>query len=535
MLLDCTLRDGGYYVDWDFDEETVRKYLAAVGIAKVDIVEIGFRFFPQNRFLGAFAYSSDDYLKTLPLPDGVAIAVMVNAAELIRYPQGAEQAVRTLFNARGDDSPVDIVRIAAHSKDVVACREIAKTLYEMEYRVFLNLMQVDALEDRELTGFAREIAQWGCVETLYFADSFGSMEPETVESTIQAVSAGWSGSIGIHAHDNKGQALSNCIAALKCGVGYLDSTLTGMGRGAGNAKTENLLVELTQRGYGQYFPDAVFPLVLQEFGQLQQRYQWGPNIYYFLSAVHGIHPTYIQEMLGDERYGTEQILSAINFLKSTRAPFYSFENMLRAISGVEGDEHGSWSATGWLKGRTVLILGAGPGTRRYIDALQRYAERHNPVVLCLNVNEAVPREMVDAYVACHETRILIESDSYAELGKPLILPLSRVPETIRDALDGVKIYDYGLRVAEERFRIAHNGCVLSNPLALAYAVSVATAGGASKILLAGVDGYESNDPRQQEMVEMLEGYEKISASLPLSAITPTTYPVDQRSIYEPGL
>ena len=50
MILDCTLRDGGYYVDWDFDEEIVRKYLAAIGIAKVDVIEIGFRFFPKNKF-----------------------------------------------------------------------------------------------------------------------------------------------------------------------------------------------------------------------------------------------------------------------------------------------------------------------------------------------------------------------------------------------------------------------------------------------------------------------------------------------------
>ena len=126
-ILDCTLRDGGYYVDWDFDEEIVHKYLAAVGTARVDIVEIGFRFFQKNKFLGAFAYSSDEYLKTLPLPDGVKIAVMVNAAELICYPQGPENAVRSLFNAKGA-YPVDIVRIACHPKDVTACRDIAKSL-----------------------------------------------------------------------------------------------------------------------------------------------------------------------------------------------------------------------------------------------------------------------------------------------------------------------------------------------------------------------------------------------------------------------
>ena len=279
QLLDCTIRDGGYYVDWDFDESLIRKYLAAVEIAKVDIVEIGFRFSPKNKFLGAFAYSTDQYLNTLPLPEGISIAVMVNAAELINYTEGLNGAIIRLFDKKSE-SPVDIVRIATHAKDISACEELVKIFDGLGYRVFLNVMQVDSLKSDELTHFSKEIASWGVVETLYFADSFGNMEPESVQDTVEALKNGWSGNIGFHAHDNKGQALSNCISALKCGVNYIDSTLSGMGRGAGNAKTENMLVELALRSYGEYFADAIFPLVMQDFQKLKDRYKWGPNIYY---------------------------------------------------------------------------------------------------------------------------------------------------------------------------------------------------------------------------------------------------------------
>ena len=113
MVLDCTLRDGGYYNDWDFDSSTVYKYLAAVSTAKIDVIEIGFRFLPQEHFRGAFAYSSDDYLLTLPLPSNVEVAVMVNAKELISFEGGAEKAVKELFSEK-KRSPVDIVRIATH-------------------------------------------------------------------------------------------------------------------------------------------------------------------------------------------------------------------------------------------------------------------------------------------------------------------------------------------------------------------------------------------------------------------------------------
>ena len=188
-----------------------------------------------------------------------------------------------------------------------------------------------------------------------------------------------------------------------------------------------------------------------------------------------------------------------------------------------------------MDGRTVLVLGAGPGTKRYIRALRQYVDRHHPLVLCLNVNKAVPKEMVDIYVACHDMRILIEADAYRGLCKPLILPLSRVPESISHAMNGLEVYDYGLRIVENKFHVGKHGCVLGNSLALPYAISVATAGGAKQILLAGVDGYAPSDPRQQEMIDMFEDYKKLSNSLPLLAITPTTYPVEQRSIYEPGL
>lgn len=534
MILDCTLRDGGYYVDWDFDENTVRKYLAAVSTAKIDIVEIGFRFLPANKFLGAFAYSTDEYLYSINLPKDLPIAIMVNASELINYKNGIAAAVNILFKSKVD-SPVDIVRIATRANDIEECSVIAKLLHNLGYRVFLNLMQVDALEKDELILISNLISKWEVIEVLYFADSFGCMEPDTVKQITEFISQGWSGPLGIHTHDNKGLALSNSIAAHESGIQYIDSTLCGMGRGAGNAKTEYLLVEIMQRGLGEYFPDALFPLVLNEFSKLQNKYKWGPNIYYFLSAIHGIHPTYIQEMMGDERYDTDQILSAINFLKSSKVPFFSFENMLRAAAGIVGDEHGTWSAENYLHGQTVLIIGAGPSTKKYIEAIKQYVRKYNPIVLCLNINEAVPVDMVNAYVACHETRILIESDSYSSLNKPIILPLSRVPDSIRDVLHGIEIFDYGLRVKDESFDIYENGCVLSSSLALTYSISVATAGGASKILMVGVDGYEATDSRQLEMIDVFKQYESKNNSIPILAITPTSYPIQQSSIFEPEI
>ena len=532
MILDCTLRDGGYYVNWDFDPDTVRKYLTAVATAKIEIIEIGFRFLPAKKFLGASAYSTDVYLKSIDLPGNVLISVMVNASEIINCSEGIDNTVNQLFTSKSE-SPVDIVRIATNIDDIEQCHEIVERLNVLGYRVFLNLMQIDLVSHDKLVKTSSLIESWNMVEVLYMADSFGSLDPVNVKKIIKTIENGWSGPLGIHAHDNKGLAVQNTMAALNAGVLYLDSTICGMGRGAGNARTEYLLVELGQRKDVTYFPDAVFPLALQEFNALQKIHQWGPNMYYYLSALHGIHPTYIQEMLGDERYGTDQILSSINFLKSSKEPFFSFENMLRASSGIEGNEYGEWSAEGMFTGKTILILGSGASTKKYIDALQLFIKQNNIFVLCLNINKSVPESMVDAYVACHETRILIEFDYYTKLNKPIIIPLTRVPKVIREIIKNIEILDYGLRVESGCFEIKKNGCVLSSTLSLAYAISVATIGGADKILLAGVDGYSLTDKRQIEMVELFHKYTQLKPSIPISAITPTTVPVTQGSIFAP--
>jgi len=529
-ILDCTFRDGGYYNDWSFHPSIVKKYLKSISQTNIDIVEIGFRFMPTSKFLGPFAYCKDDFLKSLQLPSEIDYAVMINASDLINYDNGIDEAISNLFSKK-NVSLVDIVRIAAHSKDLKGCEEIAKKLTALGYRVFLNIMQISSLDSNSISDLAQKVNTWGSIEVLYFADSLGNMESDSVSMIVNAINKQWDGPIGIHTHDNKNQALSNSLKAIGDGVTFVDATVLGMGRGAGNARMEDLLLELASRGFKKYYPDAIFPLVIDDFSVLKNKYEWGTNIYYFLSAMHNIHPTYIQEMLGDQRYDTDQKLSAISFLKSVGASFYSNDHMIKAISGSEGSEKGSWSAKNWAKDHDVLIIGAGPSTKKYIHAIIEYIERNTPIVLCLNINEYIPNHLVTAYVACRSSRLLIDVGRYKKLKKPIILPLRNLPNELKELLSGIEILDYGIRIKNEALEILDNGCILDTTLTINYAISVATASHANQILLTGVDGYEEeNDPRQLEMLSSVERYKILGNSLPIFAITPTNYPIEEKSI-----
>ena len=489
----------------------------------------------MNKFYGASAYSTDVYLNSINLPTNVLVSVMVNATELIQYEHGINSAVNKLFYEK-KESPVDIVRIAVNVKEIEEVFEISEKIHDLGYRVFLNLMQVDSVNNTELSRIASLVSDWETIEVLYFADSLGSLNSYSVENIVDSLLIGWSGAIGIHAHDNKGLALSNSLAAHMVGVQYLDSTFLGMGRGAGNTRTEFILTEMRSLSLGDYYPDAIFPLILNEFSKLQRRYKWGPSIYYYLSASYGIHPTYIQSMLGDERYGPEETLSAINFLKPNNSSFFNIENMFRASLGVEGDEDGSWFAKDWAKNKTILIIGSGKSTERYIEIIKDFIAKMEPIVLCLNVNDIISSDIVDAYVTCHETRILVESEHYSRLNKPIVMPLKRISNSIyKNIEDRVEILDFGLKVEEDSFIINNNGCVLNSALAFSYAISVANAANANRILLVGVDGYEPSDLRQIEMVDVIKRYNNMQDCIPVTAITPTTCPINQKSIFDPDI
>ena len=81
--LDCSLRDGGYYNNWDFSEEFINSYLNVLEIINVDYCEIGFRFAKNNGFKGSCAFTTEEFINALSIPKKLKIAVMINASDLV--------------------------------------------------------------------------------------------------------------------------------------------------------------------------------------------------------------------------------------------------------------------------------------------------------------------------------------------------------------------------------------------------------------------------------------------------------------------
>ncbi len=530
-ILDCTFRDGGYYNNWDFKRKTVEKYINSIISSKVDIVEIGFRNFPQNKFLGPFAYSTDNFIKNLPNIEKVNLGVMSDAS-IFMDGNKISSNVKKLY-APKSDSIVSLVRIASHFKDIKQSREIVETLKELGYVVGFNLMQTGGKSEKEISDAVKSIAKWNNVDVLYFADSLGNMNENEVIDICNLIKNNWDKDLGIHTHNNKGQALNNSIAALNNGVTWIDGTISGMGRGAGNASTEDLLREINKVAGSNYIPAELYVLALEDFSKLKKTYGWGHSLLYALAAEYNIHPTYIQEMLSDQRYSNTDILEIIENMKDL--PYKSFnKDNLETIKYKKTINHdGNWNAENWCKDKDVLIIGNGPSCEEYKEDIELYINKFKPLVLSLNIQMNISESLIDGYIAANQSRISIESKFYSKIDKPIYTSKNLFSDDPNFQLIASRIKDYGLSIDRNKFCINSNNCIMPFPLSALYAFSIVSIGNAKKIHLVGFDGYDKNDYRQEEMVTAINMYKKDSNASRLISLTPTSYPIIHSSLYAP--
>ncbi len=527
--LDCTLRDGGYYNSWNFSKAVVGDYLRAMPSAGVDAVELGLRSLENNGFKGACAYTTDDFLASLEIPSGLTVGVMVNAAELLKA-SSVEVVLEKLFPHGASDSKVDLVRIACHVHEFEKALPACDWLKERGYMVGFNLMQVADRSKEEVEALAKSASSYP-LDVLYFADSMGSMNPDATAEIVGWLKAHWKGPLGVHTHDNMGMALLNTMRAIEEGVTWVDSTVTGMGRGPGNARTEELAIELASVKGTKPNLVPLLALIRKHFGPMQAEYKWGTNPYYYLSGKYGVHPSYVQEMLADSRYDEEDILSAIDHLKHEGGKKFS-SNTLDSVRHFYRDSPvGQWSPREMLSGRDVLLLGSGPGVVEHKDAIERFVKSHRPVVIALNTQSGLESELVDVRVACHPVRLLADCQTHVSLPQPLFTPASMLPDDVLESLAGKEIYDFGLNVESETFEFNEYHCTAPTSLVAAYALAVATSGNANKVFMAGFDGYGADDPRSREMTRLLNLYEDNPSALELISITPTRYPLKTMSVY----
>lgn len=535
-LLDCTLRDGGYYNNWDFPEEIVEQYLKAMADSGIEFVELGLRNFTKTGFLGAYAYTTEVHLNSLELPRGPKYGVMVDAKTILQSGLEIKEAVNRLF-VPCSQSKLELVRVAAHFHEVEDSGPIVATLKELGYTVGFNLMQAGGKSDDEISSKASIANSWGNnLDVLYFADSLGNMDSNEVIRITKALRAEWKGVLGIHTHDNMGKGLDNSFTANSNGVEWLDVTVTGMGRGAGNTQTEKLLATLAKIT-DKYTEQPVYDLVIRYFEKMQKDFGWGTNLLYFLGAQNEIHPTYIQNLLSSDQYGTEEIVAAISYLsKLDGTTSYNGAILETAVNFNSGTDEvsGSTGLVGLFKDKNLLVVANGKTTNKYKQAVEQYIKEKRPTVISVNINENIDQSLIDFYVISHNVKFLTDASKYQSLKKPIILPYHRFSEDELGQLDAIDVIDFGFKNQSDELQVFNEYVDYKHDYTSAYLLGVILVSEPSIVEFVGFDGYDINDTRQADMVSLFSQYNRILHAPKLTCLTPTSYPINKGSIYAIG-
>lgn len=286
-ILDCTLRDGGYVNNWRFGKERISGIIAGLESVNVDILELGFlrdEGFDPDRT----SFSSIESVNRLvsQKKEGVLYSVMIEAFN----PFPLDKLRKHLNNG------IDLVRICIWKRFLEEHMDYCKKIAEKGYKVSIQPSRVESYDDASFVHMCKlsnELNPYA----VYVVDTWGTQSRDQICHYARLADEHLKPNIilGYHGHNNKMQALGCVQALLDMNLNRelsFDSSIFGMGRGAGNLHTEILSQYLNER-YGQQYNELVVIRLFQQYiKQFYNENPWGYSSYYFMSAEFNCNPNY---------------------------------------------------------------------------------------------------------------------------------------------------------------------------------------------------------------------------------------------------
>jgi 4-hydroxy 2-oxovalerate aldolase len=290
-VLDCTIRDGGLANDSHFTLETVRGVYKACCDARIDYVELGYRnskkMFSPAEF-GLWRFCDEDDLKR-------AVDGIENQGTKVSIMQDAHKAEAADLLPK-DQSVATLVRVATYVKDIDKAIALENAAHDKGYETTINVMSISVESDWELDPALEQIAKETHVVACYVVDSFGALYSEQVDYFVDKYRRilPKNVEVGVHFHNNQQLAFANTIEGIIRGANFLDSTVYGLGRAAGNCPTELLLGFLKNPKFNIR---PIFDCVANTIIPLQKQVEWGYMVPHMITGILNQHPRAAMAML----------------------------------------------------------------------------------------------------------------------------------------------------------------------------------------------------------------------------------------------
>jgi 4-hydroxy 2-oxovalerate aldolase len=228
-ILECTLRDGSYAIDFKFTENDTAVLAGVLG-------RLGFRWIEVGHGLGVGAAKAGK--GTMPASDERLIEAAKRAAPDAQIGCFFIPGIGTIEQLRSARAAgLDFVRIGYNAPEIEGAFSYLTAAREMGLKACLNFMKTYGISPEEFGEKARAGAAAGA-DVIYCVDSAGSMFPEDVHKYFSAARERCQCELGFHGHSNLQFAVANSVEAVRCGANFIDTTLYGLGRSAGNVPTE---------------------------------------------------------------------------------------------------------------------------------------------------------------------------------------------------------------------------------------------------------------------------------------------------------
>jgi len=282
-VLDCTIRDGGLMNKWQFEDKFVKAIFDACCAAGIDYMEVGYKssesaFSREENGVWKFCHDSD-IIRVLGedcAEKGIKLAAMGDIGR-IEYDDIPPK----------DESVITLIRVACYIHQIDKGIALVEHCIDKGYETTIQLMAVSKAMERDIDEALDDVAK-SRLPVLYVVDSFGAMYCEQVERLAKKYIAALPGkTIGFHGHNNQQLAFANTIEAIIHGCNYVDGTMYGIGRGAGNCPLELLISFLKNP---KFDPRPVYEAVQKQMIPLREKIEWGFHIPYLITGMLNEHP-----------------------------------------------------------------------------------------------------------------------------------------------------------------------------------------------------------------------------------------------------
>lgn len=385
MLLDCTLRDGGYVNDWRFGKINIVSIFERLVDANVDIIEVGFiddrRPFDKDRSIFPDTKSADMIYGDLNKKQAIVVGMI----------DFGTCAIENL--APCSESCLDGIRVIFKKGKMKAAMEYCRQVKKLGYKVFSQLVSITSYSDAELLELielVNDVKPYGVsmVDTYGLLDSewllhFYKILDDHVDPDIK---------IGFHAHNNFQLGYSNVLSFLKYEGKHdivVDGTLYGMGKSAGNDPIELVAMTLNEKYSGCYHIDSMLEAINESIMEFYRMSPWGYNTFFYLCAKNKCHPNYLTDFNKEENLSismVDELLSMIEpedkkLLYDRAVGKRHYQDYLEShIDDGAAINH----FLDFVSDRKVLLVGPGKNISLQEKKVKDFIERNNTIVISIN-------------------------------------------------------------------------------------------------------------------------------------------------------